>query len=79
MCPFVCACARLGIHMGKCGYKQWRSQGGGPGGPWPPQTFGKCFFWNELMLLRGLNVSTAGDTQVDLQCTKNVPESRECD
>ena len=29
-------------------------------GPCPPQTFGKCFFCNELMLLRSLNLKCPG-------------------
>ena len=32
-----------GREGGREGRRQWRSQGG-PGGPWPPQTFVKCFF-----------------------------------
>ena len=31
-------------HLVVMGYTHWRSQGGGPRGPWPPQTFGECFF-----------------------------------
>ena len=41
--------------------RQWRSQGGGPGGPWPPQTLVNVFF---LQLI-------SGNLEVTRKCQKN--------
>ena len=72
---------------------QWRSQGGGAGGPWPPKLLVNVFSgmnwccyvlwmckqtWEVCPNFRECPY-TAGDPQVARKCTKNVPEWRECD